>query len=212
MALDYGHPHGGEGADAEPVCFTTVEGVVQYLTLEELEAGLDEVRRSPADLGTVVLIVRRPQVDERDVLDEGTLTLEDGLHGDNWRTRGSRSTEDGSAHPDMQLNVTNARFSALVAADPDRRELAGDQLHVDLDLSHTNLPAGTRLALGDAVIEVTEQPHLGCAKYSARFGLDALRLVNSQAGREMRLRGLNARVVVPGTVRRGDVVRKLPAA
>jgi hypothetical protein len=158
-----------------------VERVGEPLTMAELEAGLDHVRRSPADQGSVELIVRRPAVDERECLDAGSLTLQDGLDGDSWRARGSRSTEDGSAHPDTQLNVTNARFTALVAADPERRQLAGDQLHVDLDLSHANLPAGTRLALGDAVIEV-------------------------------RLRGLNARVVVPGAVRRGDVVRKLPTA
>jgi hypothetical protein len=195
-----------------PLCFAAVERVVEHLTMEQLETGLDEVRRSPADQGTVELIVRRPAVDEREVLDQGSITLEDGLLGDDWSTRGSKSMEDGSANPLCQLNVTNARFTALVATDPDRRRLAGDQLHLDLDLSHSNLPAGTRLALGDAVIEVTEQPHLGCAKFSARFGPDALRLVNSPEGRQLRLRGLNARVVVPGTVRRGDVVRKLPPA
>jgi MOSC domain-containing protein YiiM len=87
--------------------------------------------------------------------------------------------------------------------------LAGDQLYVDLDLSPVNLPPGTRLALGSAVIEVTDQPHLGCAKFAARFGEEALRFVNSRVGRGLRLRGLNARVVVSGTVRAGDAIRKL---
>ena len=98
-----------------------------------------------------------------------------------------------------------------MAVDPDRRALAGDQLHLDLDLSLANLPPGTRLALGSAVIEVTAKPHLGCAKFVDRFGRDAMRFVNSPVGRELRLRGLNARVVVAGTVRPGDEVRKLPA-
>jgi MOSC domain-containing protein YiiM len=111
----------------------------------------------------------------------------------------------------MQLNVINARLSGLIAIDPDRRALAGDQLHIDLDLSHDNLPPGTRLGLGEAVIEVTEQPHTGCAKFRRRFGADALRFVNSPTGRELRLRGLNAKVVVAGTIRRGDEVRKLLA-
>jgi hypothetical protein len=180
-----------------------------HVTVSRLEEGLDQVRRSPTDAGRVELIVRRPTVDEREVLDEGILDLVDGLVGDSWRIRGSSRTADGTAHPDMQLNVINARLSSLVAVDPDRRALAGDQLHLDLDLSHDNLPAGTRLALGSAVIEVTEIPHSGCAKFRDRFGADALRFVNSPTGRELRLRGLNARVVVAGTVRQGDDVRKL---
>jgi hypothetical protein len=180
-----------------------------HLTVSRLEDGLDHVRSSPTDVGRVELIVRRPAVDEREVLDEGVLDLADGLVGDSWRARGNSRTADGSAHPDMQLNVINARLSSLVAVDPERRALAGDQLHLDLDLSHANLPPGTRLALGSAVIEVTEIPHSGCAKFRDRFGADALRFVNSPTGRELRLRGLNARVVVAGTVRQGDDVRKL---
>jgi hypothetical protein len=180
-----------------------------HLTVSRLEEGLDHVRSSPTDGGRVELIVRRPAVDAREVLDEGILDLADGLVGDSWRTRGSSRMADGSAHPDMQLNVINARLSSLVAVDPGRRALAGDQLHLDLDLSRANLPAGTRLALGSAVIEVTEIPHAGCAKFRDRFGSDALRFVNSPTGRELRLRGLNAKVVVAGTVRQGDAVRKL---
>jgi MOSC domain-containing protein YiiM len=180
-----------------------------HLSLSELDAGLAEVRRSPADSGRVELIVRRPAVDEREILEEGTLDPAVGLVGDTWNVRGSTRTGSGEPHPDMQLNVINARFSALIAADAGRRALAGDQLHLDLDLSEANLPAGTRLELGSAVIEVTDQPHTGCAKFSARFGGDALRFVNSPAGRSLRLRGLNARVVVPGTLRVGDTVRKV---
>jgi len=180
-----------------------------HLTTAELEAGLDHVRRSPCDEGRFELIVRRPAVDEREILDVGVLDLEQGLVGDTWNVRGSTRTPDGGPHPDMQLNVINARAAALVAAHTDRRVLAGDQLHLDLDLSPANLPAGTRLALGSAVIEVTPQPHTGCKKFSARFGLDALRFVNSAEGKNLRLRGLNARVVVPGTVRTGDLVRKV---
>jgi MOSC domain-containing protein YiiM len=151
-------------------------------------------------------------VGEREVLPEGELTCEDGLVGDTWRTRGSKRTADGSPHPEMQLNVMSARLVAFLARDPSRRALAGDQLYVDMDLSHANLPAGTRLAIGEAVIEVTAEPHLGCDKFMARFGEAAMRFVNSRVGRELRLRGLNAKVVVPGTVRVGDVVTKAPVA
>ena len=183
--------------------------VMRHLSTAELEAGLDDIRRSPTDDGRVELIVRRPAVDEREVLEEGQLDLAEGLVGDTWNVRGSSRTPDGGPHPDMQLNVINARAASLVADHTDRRALAGDQLHLDLDLSTDNLPAGTRLALGTAIIEVTAQPHTGCKKFSARFGSDAWRFVNSPVGKELRLRGLNARVVVPGIVRRGDTVRKV---
>jgi hypothetical protein len=183
--------------------------VVPHLTTDELTVALDHLRGAPSDVGRVELVVRRPSPGEREVLDEGTLDLADGLVGDGWKIRGSGRTADGSAHPDMQLNVINARLSSLVAIDPDRRALAGDQLHVDLDLSEDNLPPGTRLALGSAVIEVTDQPHTGCAQFVARFGRDAMRFVNSDVGRQLRLRGLNAKVVVAGTVRPGDEIRKV---
>ena len=182
--------------------------VMEHLSAEQLEAGLDEIRRSPADGGRVELIVRRPAVSEREVLAEGELDTVVGLVGDTWPQRRSTRTPDGSPHPDMQLNVMNARVVALLAGSPERRALAGDQLYLDLDLSKANLPAGTRLELGSAVIEVTEQPHTGCAKFSQRFGREALRFVNSEVGKALRLRGLNARVVVPGVVREGDAVGK----
>jgi MOSC domain-containing protein len=184
--------------------------VARQLTTEELEAGLPEILGAPGAEGVVELIVRRPAVGEREVLDEATLDLVEGLVGDNWRVRGSSRTTNGLGHPDMQLNVMSARAAQLVAGRADRWQLAGDQLFLDLDLSEANLPAGTRLELGTAVIEITDQPHRGCAKFASRFGDDALRLVNSPAGRELRLRGLNARVIVAGDVRAGDEVRKLP--
>jgi hypothetical protein len=182
---------------------------VQHLAMDELEAGLDHIRQSPKDVGVLELIVRRPQREEREVLAEGRLDLAEGLVGDNWRARGSSSTADGSAHPDMQLNIMNARAIALVAQDRERWQLAGDQLYVDLDLSAANLPPGTRLAIGEAVVEVTDKPHTGCKKFVARFGLDAMKFVNSPVGRELHLRGINARVVQPGLIRAGDSVRRI---
>jgi len=184
--------------------------VVRQLNTEELEAGLDEIRRSPADVGTIELIVRRPAEGEREVLEEAVFDLVEGLVGDNWRARGSRSRHDGTANPEMQLNVMNARAVDLVAAgDRERWPLAGDQLYVDLDLSEEHLPPGTRLALGSAVIEVTEPPHTGCVKFSARFGPDAHKFVNAKPYRHLRLRGMCAKVVEPGTFRSGDTIRKL---
>jgi hypothetical protein len=174
----------------------------------ELEAGLDHVRQAPKDRGMLAMIVRRPEIGAREVLDEAELNLVEGLAGDTWRHRSSKRTDDGSPHPDMQLNIIGARAVDLMARDRSRWPLAGDQLVIDLDLSGANLPPGTRLAIGSAVIEVTPEPHTGCGKFVERYGVDAQKLVNSPAGRELNLRGINAKVVQPGTIRVGDVVTK----
>jgi len=183
--------------------------LVPHPTAAELAAGLDQILRSPKDAGELQLIVRRPRVGQREVLEQGQLDTVEGLIGDTWRFRASSRTADRkSPHPDMQINVMNARAIALIAQNPTRWALAGDQLYVDLDLSQENLPAGTRLAIGSAIIEVTPQPHTGCGKFVERFGLAAMTFVNSTRGRQLSLRGINARVVQGGTIRRGDVARK----
>ena len=174
---------------------------------DELAAALETIRQAPADVGTLELIVRRPRVDEREVLVEASLDLVEGLVGDDWVRRGSR--RNGGPNPLAQVTVMSVRAVEAVAGDRERWPLAGDQLYVDLDLSVDNLPAGTRLGIGDAVLEVTEEPHTGCDKFTARFGSEAVKFVNKPPGRELRLRGLNARVVTPGTVRVGDTVSKL---
>ena len=182
---------------------------IRQLTIDELVAGLDGIREAPADGGVLEMIVRRPAVGVRETLEEGELDPAAGLVGDTWSSRGSRRTADGSPHPAMQINVMSARVVALLAQDRSSWPLAGDQLFVDLDLSEANLPAGTRLAIGDAVIEVTAEPHTGCGKFAARFGVDATKFVNSRERRDLHLRGINARVVRPGVLRVGDAVSKL---
>ena len=184
--------------------------LVTHLTTGQLEAGLETIRQSPKEAGPVELIVRRPSLGQREVLEEGQLDTAVGLVGDTWQYRASsRMPDKTSPHPDMQINVMNARAVALIAHDASRWALAGDQLYVDLDLSQANMPPGTRLAFGTAILEVTPQPHTGCGKFVERFGLDAMKFVNSPVGRELNLRGINARVVQSGTVRRGDIVRKI---
>ncbi|WP_419924571.1 MOSC domain-containing protein [Candidatus Poriferisocius sp.] len=183
----------------------------RHRTPEELEAALDHIRQAPVHHGTLELIVRRPAVNEREVLESGLLTLEEGLEGDSWNQRGSSKTSDGGPLVDAQINIMNARAAAAVAGPIERWALAGDQIYIDLDISLENLPAGTRLAIGEAVIEVTAEPHTGCGKFSARFGLDALRFVNSPTGRALNLRGINARVVRPGPIRQGDSVTRRSA-
>jgi len=181
---------------------------MEHLSMTELEAGLDEIRKSPEDSGALKLIVSRPSSGVRRLQDSAELDPAVGLVGDNWKIRGSSKTADGSSHPDMQINIMNSRAAALVAKHPERWAEAGDQLYVDLNLGPANLPPGTRLEIGSAILEVTGIPHTGCDKFMARFGRDATKFVNSPAGRALNLRGINARVVQPGAIRTGDLVKK----
>jgi MOSC domain-containing protein YiiM len=176
----------------------------EYLSFTALEAGLGTILQSPKDHGTLEYIVRRPGVDEREIVSAAALDPQAGLTGDTWSSRGN-SPQD----PNHQLTLMNARVIALVAGSKDRWALAGDQLFVDLDLSAANLPAGSRLAVGTAIIEISALPHTGCDKFKSRFGRDALLFVNGPEHRDLRLRGVNARILQAGTVRTGDTIRKI---
>ncbi len=182
---------------------------MKHLTTEELEAGLAHILESPKNNGVLEMIVRRPAENEREQLEEGKLDLEYGLIGDNWKERGSRRTTDGFGHPEMQLNIMNSRVIHLVAQERARWKLAGDQLYIDLDLDEANLPVGSKISIGETIIEVTPIPHTGCKKFVSRFGFDAMKFVNSGEGKKLRLRGLNAKVVRSGTISAGDTVSKL---
>ena len=180
----------------------------KHLSMEQLQAGLDHVRRSPADHGVLRLIARRPAIGKRELLREGQLDPGEGLVGDNWKTRGAASNPPREPNPLAQLTIMNACAADLVATCRERWPLAGDQLYVDLDLSLANLPTGTRLTIGSAVVQVTGEPHTGCKKFVKHFGLDAMRLVNGPEGRALCLRGINTRVVQAGLIRVGDAVAK----
>ncbi len=179
-----------------------------FTSKDELENGIAEIKSSPSTTGTVELIVTRPKNEEREVIEMGKLDTEQGLIGDNWLSRGYRKTSDGSAHPDMQITLMNARAIALIAGTKERWPLSGDQFFIDLDLSKQNLPPGTVLDIGSAKLEVTAEPHLGCKKFLDRFGKDAVMFVNSNEGKKLNLRGVNAKVIQPGTVKTGDRVQK----
>jgi hypothetical protein len=177
--------------------------------MPELEAALDHLREAPKDEGVLQLIVCRPDVDQREILDMAELHPQKGLIGDNWNVRASSKTPDGSPHPEMQINIMNSRVTALVAQDKDRWQLAGDQLYIDMDLSKENLPAGARIQVGSAVLEVSPLPHTGCHKFVSRFGAEAMKFVNSTVGKELCLRGINAKVVQGGVVKVGQVAKKI---
>ena len=183
--------------------------LLRHLTMQELEAALEHLRQAPKDDGVVQLIVCRPEVDQRQEMAQAELDPIKGLIGDNWSVRGSGRTPDGSAHPEMQINIMNARVTALVAQQRERWSLAGDQLYLDMDLSKENLPAGSRIQVGSAVLEVSPLPHTGCHKFVSRFGVDAMKFVNSEVGKQLCLRGINAKVVQAGTVKVGQTAKKI---
>ena len=174
----------------------------KHLSAEQLELGVEHILAAPSDMGNLKLIVARPDVDQRETLEEGHLDPEQGLVGDSWITR-------GNANPEVQLTIMNARVIGLLAQTRDRWAFAGDQLYLDMDLSDENLPPGTQLALGDAIIEVTAPPHAGCKKFATRFGVDATVFVNSWRGKKMNFRGINAKVIQSGDIKVGDAARKL---
>jgi hypothetical protein len=182
-----------------------------YVTKEALESTIVELGRSPQDNGTIEMIITRPAIGERVLVDRGELTKADGLVGDTWLVRGSKATDDGSAHPDMQITLMNSRVLQSISPDRSRWPLAGDQLIVDFDLSHENLPTGQRIAIGRTILEITEVPHNGCAKFTERFGHDAIRFINGEEGRANRRRGIYAKVVQEGTISVGDVIKKIDA-
>lgn len=178
-----------------------------FKTQQALLSALELIRQSPTKQGRVQLIVRRPEVDQREIMTQGELSESDGLIGDNWLSRGNRKTPDKTALLDAQITVMNARVIQAIAEDEDRWPLAGDQFFVDFDLSANRLPAGTRLSIGEALIEVTAEPHLGCRKFSERFGKEATLFVNSDIGKQLNARGINARVVRGGRVSVGDLIQ-----
>lgn len=180
-----------------------------HLTTKQIEAGMDHVLASLRDRGRLEMIVVRPAEGQRATPTVARCTVAGGVEGDSWASRGSRHTPDGSANPDQQITVMNARYLDLVAGTRDRWPLAGDQLVVDLDLSEDALAAGDRLRIGEVVVEVTPHPHTGCDKFRDRFGLDAVRYANSPLGRQHHLRGIHVRVVAEGTLSVGDTIERV---
>lgn len=180
---------------------------MSHRSLSELSAALERVRTAPRDDGKVMFIVRRPAKETREIVDEAELDPARGMVGDFWIHKPSKRTPDGSPNPEQMLTLMNVRAIEALAEREDW-SLAGDQLYVDFDLSEASLPPGTHLSVGNAVIVISATPHTGCAKFTARFGSDATKWVNSDEGLALRLRGVNARVLEAGTVRVGDSLRR----
>ena len=171
----------------------------RHLPLEALERALSALPPAPADAGRLALIVRRLPDGSRELPEAVRLTPEEGVPGDGWNRRPPRK-------PDAQLAVMRSDVAGVIA-NGQSLELFGDNLFVDLDLSAANLPTGTRLRVGDALVEVTSYPHDGCAKFSARFGPAALRCVQAPATRSQNRRGIYMKVIEAGDAHVGAPVR-----
>lgn len=179
------------------------------LNIEQLRAGLSEVEASPHDNGTVEALVIRPGENLRTIVNSVTVCSEQGVHGDSWSKGCWKKLPDGSPHPDVQVAIMNSRMIDLAAGSQELWSAAGDNLFVDMDLSKENLPSGQKLTIGQTLLEITSEPHLGCKKFALRFGIDAVRFVNSPRGRELRLRGVYARVLRAGEIKVGDRMNKV---
>ena len=186
-----------------------MQAEINHLTTPDLEAGLEQIRNSPKNQSVLDMIVSRPEEDAREIMELADLDVVVGLVGDTWQARPSARSGDGKAHPDMQITLMNSRVADLVAQSKERWPLSGDQLFADLDLSKTNVPPGTRISVGKAVLEATDQPHTGCKKFASRFGVDALKFISSPATEVLQLRGINLKVVEGGEIKPGDIVKKL---
>ena len=186
-----------------------MQAEVRHLDISELEANLDNIRSAPKTETVLDMIVSRPEEDVREIMTLADLDIRVGLVGDTWHDRPSARSGDGKAHPDMQITIMNSRVAQLVAQDKERWPLAGDQLFADIDLSAANMPPGTRISVGSAVLEATDQPHTACKKFATRYGSDAVKFLSSPVGKELQLRGINCKVVQNGEIKPGDTVKKL---
>lgn len=177
--------------------------ITRHLSVDELNLGVPRILDSPPDDGSVEMLVVRPSEDERIAPRSVEVSRQLGMHGDHWSIGKYRD------QPDVQITIINSRLLDLVSGGRERWSLAGDNIVADIDLSHDNLKTGQSLAAGSAVLEITETPHAGCKKFALRFGADALRFVNLGRGKDLRLRGIYAQVVEPGTISVGDRIHKI---
>jgi MOSC domain-containing protein YiiM len=183
--------------------------MIEHRPIATLEAGLENIKKSPADNGILYMIVVRTQKRERAVPWYCNVSPELGVEGDHWSKGSWKSLPDGSPDPSVQITLMNSRCLDLVATEKERWPLAGDNFIVDMDLSTENLKPGQKLSLGSAIFEITDIPHTGCMQFRERFGVDALKFVSTKAAKELRLRGIYARVLKAGSISVGDRLKKI---
>ncbi len=183
--------------------------MARHLDKQELAAGLPEILKSPKDRGPIESITVRPASEQRRTVNSVAISLAGGVEGDHWAQGCWKSTDAGKPHPDVQICMMNSRCIDLIAGDKDNWAPAGDNLFIDMDLTPENLPPGTRIAMGTAILEITDTAHKGCAKFIERYGRDACVFVNVGDGDRYKLRGIYGRVVQDGVLSVGDLATKV---
>ncbi|PXF46048.1 hypothetical protein BWQ96_04223 [Gracilariopsis chorda] len=186
---------------------TNVHAVVPFLPFSTLSKKLlgPKPIESPRDNGCVSLIVERPDINLRNIVNSTRLTVGGGMENSGWVERPEVGKKD-------QICVMSEAVIRAITNGDDKDEwaAAGDNLFVDLDLGKHNLKVGDRVQVGDRVLlEVSSKPHTGCIKFSTRFGQDALKAVSVPLAKERRLRGIYFFVVKGGEIKAGDKIKKL---
>ena len=183
--------------------------MIEHRSIADLENGLENIKKSPADNGMLYMIVVRTSKRERAVPWYCKLSPAFGVEGDHWSQGAWKSLPEGIPDPMVQVTIMNSRCLDLIATSKERWPLAGDNLIVDMDISTANLKPGQKVSIGSAVLEISDIPHTGCMKFRDRFGVEALKFVSSKEARELRLRGLFARVIKEGEISIGDRLKKI---
>lgn len=180
-----------------------------FKTIDELNGELPHILKAPKDEGVIHKLCYRPGFRKRTFVDELSLSVADGVKGDRWKEFGWLKLPDGSADPRIQVCVLQKRVLDCVWREGDSVDYPGDTMIVDMDMSEANLPTGTRLQVGSAIIEVSDVFNDACTKWSARYGKESREWINVPDNVPLRLRGILCRVVQDGSVKLSDLMRKI---
>jgi hypothetical protein len=164
---------------------------------------------APKDGAAISMLCLRPERNKRRVVDEITLTRENGIPGERWKDQPWLRTEDGAPHPGIQVSILQQRVLDLVWRDRENTVHPGDTFIADMDLSEANLPVGQVLEIGEAVLKVSEVFNDGCVKWKARYGREAKDWITMPGHPELRLRGVLCSIERDGIIREGDILRKI---
>ena len=183
---------------------------------DSLKKGLDKPinynQSSPRDNGVVKLLVIRPETHVRTLPNAVVVSVEQGVVGDKWEAECTIKLENGKSNPDLQIAIINTKVIKEIAQsdfDMDRLALAGDNIYADLNLCEENMPVGQQIQIGNTLLEVTPFPHFGCKKFSERYSVEDLKVVNSTAGKPQHLRGIYVKVIKNGSISIGESIKKI---
>ncbi|WP_062763020.1 hypothetical protein [Falsirhodobacter sp. alg1] len=178
------------------------------ITTDALNAALPHVLAAPKDNTPVTMLCFRPATGERDFRDHLRLTRAEGIPGERWLTRPWMRLPDGSPHPAIQVSILPKRVLDLVWTDHSVPH-PGDPIIADLDTSLANLPTGSLIRVGTAVLRVSGEFNDACVKWKVRYGKDAKDWITAPGHPELRLRGILCSVEEDGDVHLGDLIVKL---